>query len=407
MENKTKKHWLVLLIACGFAGSSMGINLNIMGVFYQPVANDLNLLIGTFAFHATLAALFLSIMGLFINRILQYITFKKMALLGIVISSLSTAAMAFVSTPLWFNILGTFRGIGSGLIGIVPFTILLNNWFDEKNGIAISITASFAGIMGVILSPVLTWTIGTFGWRQSFLILSVLFVVFNLPVIFIPVKLNPRDEGLLPYGYKEPEVDTDAVMGMAFKDKKVNYKGLFFITLVFISLFYTFSTGISQNLPGFAISRGFNLEFGATLLSLAMLANIIFKLFFGSLSSKLGGALSTMISSILLIISMLLLLYGSSKWVLMLGSFLYGSCYFVPAVGLPILTREFFGKKISNRVYPIIALFAGIGGAYSVTIIGYIYDFTQSYTLANWLTILFTAISIVLLGLSFKKLLKT
>lgn len=44
-----------------------------------------------------------------------------MALLGVVISTLSTAAMAFVSTPFWFNILGTLRGIGSGVIGIVSF----------------------------------------------------------------------------------------------------------------------------------------------------------------------------------------------------------------------------------------------------------------------------------------------
>lgn len=397
------KHWLVLLIACGFAGSSMGINMNIMGVFYQPVAEDLNILVGTFAFQATLAVMFLSIMGLFINRILQYITFKQMAIIGIVISTLATAAMAFESTPAWFNILGSLRGIGSGLIGIVPFTILLNNWFDEKNGLAISITSAFAGIIGVILSPVLTWTIGAYGWRNSFLILSVLFVVFNLPVLLIPVKLNPRDEGLLPYGFKEPEVSPEAVANVEFKDEKVNYKSIFFITLVFIALFYTFATGISQNLPGFAVSNGFDLEFGAILLSAAMLSNIIFKLSFGSLTGKLGGVKSTVISSTLLIIALLILLFGSSSQMLILGAFLYGSCYFVPSVALPILTREFFGKNLSNRVYPIISLLSGIGGAYSVTMVSFIYDFTGSFSLANWLAIIFTVISIILLIVSYNK----
>lgn len=404
MNNKTKKHWLVLLIACGFAGSSMGINLNIMGVFYQPVSTDLNILVGTFAFHATLASMFISIMGLFINRILLYISFKKMAILGIILSTLATAAMAFVSSPTLFNLLGILRGVGSGLIGVVPFTILLNNWFDEKNGMAISITASFAGIMGVILSPLLTWSITSFGWRQSFLILSVMFVLFNLPLLLIPVRLNPRDEGLLPYGYKEPDWEETDIENYEFNQRKsINYKSLPFISLTFMSLFFTFSNGISQNLPGFALSRGLSIDFGATLLSAAMLANIIFKLSLGSLSGRIGPVKATFIASSVLIVSMVLLLFGTQDWVFVAGSFLYGINYFVPSIGLPLLTREFFGKKLSNRVYPIFALFAGLGAAYSVTFIGYIYDFTQSYDLAKWLVIIFASISMILLMITVSK----
>lgn len=401
LENKTTKHWIVLLVACGFAASSMGINLNIMGVFYQPMAQDLDILVGSVAFNTTLAAMFIPIVSLFVNRILSFITFKQMTVAGILISAISTALMAFVSSTTLFNILGIIRGIGSGCIGVVTFTMLINNWFEEKNGLALSITSSFAGIVGVILSPVLTWTIATFGWRLSYIILSSMFLIFNLPLLFIPIRLNPRDEGLLPYGFEAAEIPDEVDEEVTFtKKQKVNYKGLPFISLSIIALFYSFASGISQTLPGFSLEVGYSLDFGATLLSACMLANIVFKLVMGSWSGSIGVVKATYVTSFVLIGAMLMLIYGQGQWLLISGAFLYGINYFVPAIALPLLTREFFGREKANRVYPILALFAGFGAAYSVTIIGYIYDFLGTFMISNWLVVILTAISVVLLAMN-------
>lgn len=396
MENRTKKHWLVLLIACGFAGSSLGINVNIMGVFHQPVADDLNILVGTFAVQTTLGALFLSVSGLFINRILDYMSFKTMSIIGVILSSLSIAAMSFVSNPLMFNILGILRGTGAGLIGVVSFTMLINNWFEEKNGLALSITASFAGIVGVVLSPLLTSLIQAYGWRPTFLITAGLFALFNLPIILIPVELNPRDENLLPYGFKESSASNGS-HDYEVKQTKVPYKSIPFLALLFVSLFFPFAMGLSQNLPGIALMNGLSLEVGAYLLSACMLANILFKLILGPVSSKIGPSNAVFVASGILLAGLFMIMYGESVWTLMAGSFLYGVNYFIPAIALALLSTDFFGKHLSNKVYPIFAFLAGVSGAFAVSVIGFIYDFTASYSAAIWAIIICVAASAAVL----------
>ena len=54
MVNKSYKHWLIVLLMCCLAASSIGLCTNAIGVFYVPVSKSLHVLKGTFALHATL-----------------------------------------------------------------------------------------------------------------------------------------------------------------------------------------------------------------------------------------------------------------------------------------------------------------------------------------------------------------
>ena len=381
------------------AASSLGINMNTMGVFYQPIADDLGLYVGTVAFQTTMAAIFLAIIGTFVHRILSWFRFRQMAVFGAILAGLSIASISLVSSPFLFNLLGVLRGIGSGLISVVPFTLLINNWFEEKNGLALSIATSFAGVVGVILSPVLTWCISQFGWRTSAVIMGALFILFNLPILLMGVRLNPRDEGLLAYG-ETSLPDRDLVEDDPVKltpNRPFNYTSPLFLSLVFIAFFYPLSTGLSQNLPGFALSKGFDLEFGASLLSAAMLSNILFKLILGPLANKIGPTKTTIYSALVLVLAYGILLTSQHTGLLLVGAFLYGICYFVPPLALPLLTNQFFGKAQANRIYPFISLLTGLSGAFSISAIGYVYDFTQSYEIAILVLVVVTGLSIALL----------
>lgn len=404
MENKTKanKHWLIALIACGMAGSSLGINMNVMGVFFQPVAEDLGMLTGTFAFHSSLAAFSLSFISLFIPRILEHISFKKMILIGSVVASLSSVAMAFTTQVWLFYILGTLRGLGSGLFAIIPYTILINQWFDKKNGLMLSVVSSFAGVVGVVMSPVFTWTINQFGWEMSFIIVGIFLAVFSLPAVFIKYEADPRDEGLLPYGSKEDigqtEVTETESNTNSLNKRQVSYASLPFIILSLVAILFTYSSGLIQNLPGYATTIALGSTFGATMLSAAMLGNIVFKIFLGTIEEKIGPINTVLISMGLTLIAVLSLMIFRNPVVLLVASFIFGAMFYVPAVGLAVMTNYFFGKASSNRVYPILSFLAGIGGAVSMSLVGFVYDFTGSYMPAFWLSIILVFICVLLIA---------
>ena len=73
------------------------------------------------------------------------------------------------------------------------------------------------------------------------------------------------------------------------------------------------------------------------LLSSGMVGNIISKLIIGVLSDHLGAIKATVTMIIANTVGIILLMWGSTAWLLIIGAFLFGSCYSIGAVALPLL----------------------------------------------------------------------
>ncbi|MDZ7835213.1 MAG: hypothetical protein U5K84_07545 [Alkalibacterium sp.] len=110
-QAKSIKHWLVLAISCGMSASSIGLTMNVIGVFYTPVAQDLDVYVGTFAMHATLSSIALAVVSLFFTPLLYRFGWKKILITGVALASLSTIAMAFTTSMWGFYLLGIIRGL--------------------------------------------------------------------------------------------------------------------------------------------------------------------------------------------------------------------------------------------------------------------------------------------------------
>ena len=81
-----KKHWSVLICCCGLAAASIGISINSSGVFYTPVSKSLHMLRGTFSMHMTLFSLATAIMSLFVPKLYQKFSFKKILTIRVLVA---------------------------------------------------------------------------------------------------------------------------------------------------------------------------------------------------------------------------------------------------------------------------------------------------------------------------------
>jgi MFS family permease len=408
MENpaKSKRHWLVLAGCCGMSASSLGVNVNTIGVFYTPVAEALGVFRGDFAMHSTIAALTMAFMALYIPRILAIHRFKPVLIIGVIAASLSTIGMAF-TTRMWvFYLLGAIRGLGSGVFALVPVTTLLNNWFEEKNGMAMSIAFGFAGVGGAFMSPLFTSLIQNVGWEIAFIVMGVLMGLMCVPGILYASTLDPTEEGYLPYGAKteqEKEAATDATaLKRKLENQPVSYKGMAFISLLVVALLHSSIVGVVQHLPGLAESIQLSTNVGALMLSASMIGNIVFKLLIGILSDTLGAVKSALIMIAINFASLLMLSFLHAPTPMILAGFLFGTVYTIPPVGLPLLTNAFFGRVRAMRVYPILSFSSGVGTAMAMSLVGYIYDFTGSYQSALWISIAFHIVNVTLLFIGVK-----
>ena len=149
MINKSYKHWMIVFFMCCLAASSIGLCTNAIGVFYTPVAKSLKVLKGTFAMHATLSTLATALTSLKMSKVIKKYFYKEVLLIGVILSSGATWLMSY-STSVYL------RGIGVGIYGMVPITVVITNWFDKKHGLATSLALSFSGLSGAIFSPLLS-----------------------------------------------------------------------------------------------------------------------------------------------------------------------------------------------------------------------------------------------------------
>ncbi|MBQ0065985.1 MAG: MFS transporter [Firmicutes bacterium] len=374
METRNKKHWIIVALLCGLSASSVGLCNNCVGIFYTPVSEALGIYRGTFAMHATLSLLATACTSLMMRKIINDCNYKKILILGVAMSVLSTIAMAYSSTVYMFYLLGIIRGIGSGLYATSPITMIITNWFHDKHGTATSIALSFSGLSGAICSPVLANCIHIYGWKNAYLIMAAMILVFTLPALLYPFSVHPEDCGLLPYGYVEQEKK------QVTQKVEFNYFQLGFLCMCIFTLLHTSITGISQHLSGYGQSLGFSVTVGAALLSCSMVGNIVTKLIIGVLSDMVKPVKACFIMIVVNMCSLVGLLMFRSEVFLYAAALVYGSVYSVGAVGIPLLTKYFFGQENYTKTYSVIGFLTSVGSASSLPLIGYVYDFTGAYS---------------------------
>lgn len=391
MKNRT--HWLVLLAMCGLSASSVGILINSVGVFYSPVSEELGILRGTFALHVTISTFVCALVSLLVPKILTGKNLKTVITFCVVLSSISTILMAG-STQMWqFIVLGILRGIGNAFFGMVAITMIVNNWFIKFHGFATSLALSFGGVSGAVCSPALTSVIENYGWNIGFIAMGILIIIFCLPFILLPVTLKPEDQELSPYGcMKENKEDF-----LAQNTNHVSLCSFPFIALFLFCFLLTSITSITQHFPGFTQSIQVGVQTGSFMISACMFGNIISKLLIGILSDKIGPFKSVIVMMAINAAACILLISTTSVPLLLVGAFLFGFIYSVSAVGMVVLTRASFGDERYNKVYPIISFAGNVGSALSVSCVGYLYDFTNTYITAFLLALFFEALNLIML----------
>lgn len=399
MENKSYKHWIIVFLMCCLSASSIGLCTNSIGVFYTPVSQSLNILRGTFAIHATLSSLATAFISLFMPKIMRQYRYKFILLIGVLFSSLSTLLMAYSHSIEMFYILGIIRGIGIGIYGMVPLTIIITNWFMEKHGLATSIALSFSGLSGAIFSPLLNSWITALGWEHTYKLMAVCILILTLPALLYPWTVKPQNQNLLPYGYHQKMQNQSATTA-----KKMNFMSYAFFCMCLLTVLHTSITGISQHLSAMATSIQLSSSIGAMMMSLAMLGNISTKLLIGFLSDWLNPLKASLIMIFVNIVSLCLLwnsMITGQLILLFISSFAFGSIYAVGAVGIPLLTRYFFGFKNYSQAYSIIGFLTNVGSSSSLALIGYTYDFTGGYQLVIIFALLFHGINLILLFVTY------
>lgn len=278
---------------------------------------------------------------------------------------------------------GLILGLGIGA-GYGTATALTVKWFPDKKGLAGGLTAAGFGSGAIILAPIATSMIDSIGIDQTFRILGIILLVVICAASFV---------------LQNPPAQEKTVTATENKDK--NYKQMlrepnFWILWVI----YTFAATSGMMIIGHAanIATAYNLGAGAVIVMIVGLANTLGRIFWGSVSDKLGRYKTVAMMFIVSGIGLLLLtlsqnlgavagIIGLIAIALSFGGFL-GS--------FPGITAENWGASKSASNYGWMFTAYGIAAVFGPSLASKMREATGSYSLAFIISIVMAVVGMLL-----------
>lgn len=294
---------------------------------------------------------------------------------------------------LWqiYVIFGIIASIGAAGTW-VPLLSTTARWFVFRRGIMSGIAAAGIGVGIMILPPLSSYFISSFGWRTSYIIIG----ITVLALIIISAQLLKRDPsqiGQSALGMSEQHEDSSP--SFTFREA-LRTRQFWLIGGVYLLMGACLHSVLVHIVPH-ATDVGIAEVPAATIISLIGGTSIISKVVVGIAVDRLGNKPVTLIITSLMLISFLIIQFSNALWVFYVFAVFFAFGYGGFAVIQSPYLAELFGLKHHGTIFGFILFILG-AGAFGPFAAGKIFDLTASYHMAfvmlaalSFIAILFTS----------------
>ena len=279
--------------------------------------------------------------------------------------------------------------VGVGSTGWVPNTTVIQNWFEKKRGLAMGIISSGVGIGIFACVPSVQHLINRVGWRMTYRLMALIIPLSIMAMAILFLKKRPR-----PTPSNEAQKET---LHTTVQDSSGTSEGWSLRSWTLrqamhtrqfrvLSLCFFFTSFICQSVlthhVAFFVDQGLQALFASYIAGLVGMVSIVGKIFWGTLSDRLGREVAYTLVIVCTICAMVLLIIFSrlsfSKIPYFYALF-FGLGYAGLAVLPALITADFFAGPAYGSIYGTLFLLNGLGGAFGAWFAGFLYDRVQSY----------------------------
>lgn len=350
----------------------------------------------------TLANTILQGLGIFISPMvakkLATGDMKKIQSISVIGFAICYASYSFATKPFHLYISAFLLGIFYLNATLIPVSMMVTNWFVKKRGLAMSLAMAGIGVGGTIFSPILTFLLENYGWRNTYRIMAVIILVIALPTSLFILKKKPEDMGLVALG--ADEAPTDAAKKASSGGIKISVsesKSKLFFWLVLLGMLTNgiINSGALGQFPP-AIQEAHGATVQAAIISMYSMVGIVGKIVLGWINDKFGVIISSIFGCVSFALAFVfILMSGSNVAMLYAMAFVFGFGNPIGTVSPPLVVSEVFGTEKYGEAYGIANSFSQIGLSLGSLLVAAMYDINGSYTLA-WIVLLaFTVVTLV------------
>ena len=380
MTNRERRGWAVvgaLFTTLFFVWGA----INSGGVFVIPVLKYFGWTRARISMLAAVSALAGGAAGPMVGWLLDRIDARKVMVAGAGLYALGLLILSRANSFGDFFVIYIVFGISSAASTILPSSVVIANWFEERRGLAMSIAFTAISLGGAAMTIVANYAIKLGGWRLGCVALAVPIAVIVLPLVMAIVRTRPATESAaqapVAAGEPAPAFELPGLeMRHAFRTRS-----LWMLALAFL-LANCIGSGVGFHFIAYLMGIGYSATFAAGMASLSLLFVALGSLLAGPLADRLGARTALAVAYGAWSIGMVLLMDARHSPALfayvVLGGFLFGA----PWVLGTLAVVESMGIRRLGSVLGFLGLFSTIGMAIGPVVTGRIFDVTHSYHLA-------------------------
>ena len=379
------------MVAASAAVRLLGAGLHSYGftVFFLPLSQELNLSRTATSFAFSLARAEGAIEGPIVGHLLHRYGPRPVMLVAVSLMGLGYLLLSQTTTYVAFLIVYT------GLISLAhaggfmhaPMT-LTNTWFIRLRARAMTINSAAYGLGGVLLAPLLSVIVHSWGWRWGAAAAGMVFLLVGIPLC-LTIRNSPESMGLLPDGETSATTSGDKqILRPAVAEAEVTasqaIRSYAFWALVFgAGVRNAAYHAISTHFIPLMVWKGASQHEATLLLSAFAFLGFASTLMFGWLADSM--AKPRLVSLILFTagVSICFLIFGDS--ILLLGIFIL--LFTTVEATYPIawaMVGDLFGRKHFPKIRGYMSVFYVWGSVLGPVIAGAVWDRWQSYEPMLW-----------------------
>lgn len=381
MKNKLFYGWIIVIAIFLMLAVGWGISINTNSILITPIEEELGFTRAQMLNALTIRGIMMALISFCSGWIFSNFKIKRVMEVSAIALCISYFSMSFMTSIIEYYISISIQTVCVMLCGFIPASIIINNWFLTKNGIALGIAFMGSGIGGMFFNLLGSRLISQIGWRKTILKFSfIIFLVMTITVFFL-IKVFPKDKGLEPYGSKRKdnviESNNSKFFGIYIKDAIKTAE--FWMIGIGVMIMGMNMAALVPNIAPHLNDIGYSISVSAKISSFTMISLAFGKLLIGILFDKYGIRNVTLLSCLALQIGLLSMIFAKYRFSfigIVLGVGL-GSSF--GTVALPLYVEKIYGKLDYTRILAYLQTMSNIGGIISPLIMGIMYKSKNSY----------------------------
>ena len=400
--------WVVL---AGFLINAFGIGTFFYGfsTFFKPLEREFGWSRTIIAGVTSLSRLEGGLEGPVAGWLTDKFGARKMMFFGIPIAAIGFILLSRINSPLALYLtFGILLSLGFQLGYTHATQAAVAKWFIKKRSFAFSILMTGNGVGGALLVPTIARLIAKLGWRTAANVIGIATLAIPLPLSLF-VRSTPEDLGLKPDGestkqegpssaeeYTPSSSDsaTSEEVNLTVREAlKTRAFWVYVASMAFRSCIL--SSLVVHQIPHLT-DIGIPEETAADVLGLMVALSIPGRFVFGWLGDKFNKKVLLFLLCSLQAVGIFIFVNASTLPLLYLFVVVYGLGYGGVIPLTTALRADLFGRSNYATIAGITMSIGTVGTVLGPLFAGYLYDTTQSYSLAFYIFMVMILISGVL-----------